>query len=430
MDSRGICKTWLCATAVALAVMAVSISPAVAATPAVRWALHSIAQPTYFQASDTEDQYTLLVENVGSADAKGPVTVEDTLPAGITTSTRKPSVREEGWECEELGVGAHVVKCTLPPSGPSETSIPSLSQNNGKGVYNGGAIGIPIKISPDINERYGLFPLINEVTISGGGSRGLTREETEVGSPALVLALPFEPRDFSASALDASGALETQAAGHPAALTTTFNFSSKYTDEQPQSLGELHPAPAERVKQIVIDLPPGVVGDPQAAPKCSLTELQQAPNPVTRESVCEKDTQVGTLTLVQPPVGGGEPHVVAGLIVYNIIPEKGYPAEFGIFEPAFERGQLLYARLVGSGADAHVQIISGPLTEFLEFSGVSTIFYGNPGVKDQDQSGEKARAFFTNPSYCSPTGASFETTIHVDSWQRPGTFNSALLGSV
>ncbi len=405
-------KTLALLALAAAALLAIPTSPAVAAAPAAKLTIHSIAQPTYFQTYQAEepnthvDQYTLLVENLGSANSEEPVTVTDTLPAGVTTATAK-AVARSPWNCAVVGVGASRVTCTGP-------ALPSLSQHAESGE--GGAIGIPVNVAPGFEG-----PLINTATVSAGGSSETTTEETPVGSPALVQALGFEPLDFSASAIDAAGALETQAAGHPAALTATFHFSSRNGDQATQYPGKVTPGAVEPVKQIVIDLPPGVVGNPQAAPKCSLTELQEAsPAQPSLETVCPPDTRVGQLTIIKPPDEGVGAGAAAGLVLYNITPEKGYPAEFGVYEPSFEHAQLLYAHLVGTGANTHVQLISGPLTEFLEFTGISTIFDGNPGVKNH--SGEAPRAFFTNPSDCSQPN--FQTRIHIDTYEHPGTFNA------
>jgi hypothetical protein len=260
-------------------------------------------------------------------------------------------------------------------------------------------------------------PLENSVTISGGGAPSSTSasEITEVGLAAQV----FAPLDFSASALDSTGALETQAGGHPAALTTAFHFSSANSAHGSNGTGEIAAAPVENPRQIVIDLPPGVVGNPQASPKCALSDLEAA---VGGKASCKPATRVGTLTLLKPPRGTISVVTGAdvGLEVFNIVPENGYPAEFGVYEPSFARAQLLYASVVGSGANTHVRVTSGPLTEFVELSGVSTIFFGNPTV--ENASGEAPRALFTNPTDC--TQADFVTTIHVDSWQHPGRVNA------
>jgi hypothetical protein len=389
--------------------------PASAATPGVAWAVHSVASPTRFQPTDPDDLYTVLVENVGTRNSSvggSPLTedvkVVDTLPAGVTTSGEPRFYGGEGsmqWEClgeggGSVGPGEKVVTCY------GLSVVPSLTQA-------AKAIGIPVSVEPAA-----AGPLMNSVTVSqGGASQGATTtEQTQLESPALP-ALQFEPLDFSASALDAGGELETHAAGHPGALATTFTFPTAFADTG-ISAGQLEVRSLEDVKHVVIDLPPGVVGDPLAAPTCSLTELEAAiGTPEGTTAGCKPATRIGALAEFVQRTEHEESGASPGVEVFNMIPEHGYPAEFGAYDPAFQKASLLYPRLVGSGADAHVQVVSGPLTQYIEFTGISTIFFGDPAEKDN--SGQ-LRAFFSNPSDCSQKG--FTTTLHLDSWQHPGRF--------
>ena len=85
----------LCVSAVLLMALALGAGAASAATPDVAWALQSLAGPTNFQATDTDDRYTLSLLNVGSVDSSGTITVIDTLPAGVTTSATPEGKPEE-----------------------------------------------------------------------------------------------------------------------------------------------------------------------------------------------------------------------------------------------------------------------------------------------------------------------------------------------
>jgi hypothetical protein len=402
----------------AIAATALCAHPAGAATPRVAWAVHSVASPTRFQPTDPDDLYTVLVENVGTRSSSvggSPLTedvkVVDTLPAGVTTSGPPRFFGNENgsmeWVClgeggGSVGPGEKVVTCY------GLSVVPSLTQA-------ARAIGIPVSVEPAA-----VGPLMNSVTVSqGGASQSAARsEQTQLESPALP-ALQFEPLDFSASALDAGGELETHAAGHPSALATTFALSTAFADTSKTTAGESKVVALEDVKHVVIDLPPGVVGDPLAAPTCSLTELEAAIG--THEGTiagCKPATRIGALAEFVSREHLFESGASPGVEVFNMIPEHGYPAEFGAYDPNYQKGSLLYPRLVGSGADAHVQVVSGPLTQYIEFTGISTIFFGDPAEKDN---AGQLRAFFTNPSDCSQKG--FTTTIHVDSWQHPGRLN-------
>jgi hypothetical protein len=74
-----------------------------------------------------------------------------------------------------------------------------------------------------------------------------------------------------------------------------------------------------QVHDLTIALPPGLVGDPNAAPLCTVAELTAA--------ACPANTQVGAVTanalLIAVPV------TVPGEL-YNLVPQPGEPARFGI----------------------------------------------------------------------------------------------------
>ncbi len=385
--------------ALAIAVLTGLPAAAQASAPGVAWSIQSVASPTNFQPLDTQDQYTLLLGNVGSQDSNGTITITDTLPPGVTTS-ETPVAPGEVFSCTP-GAGNSVVTCT------SNTPIPALTFAAGEaGSVGGGGIGISVTVAPG---TLGTM-LTNQVQVSGGGGASVSASEQ---TPVSSQPTPFGPLDFSASVLDAGGALDTQAGDHPGTQTTTYHTPTRRGT--PDEAEYLLRAPAvEELRQIVIDLPPGFVGNPQAAPTCSLVDLANT----GFGGGCAPATQVGTLTLFSG--GGGEEATFNNLAIYNVRPEPGYPAEFGIYLPNFQRYGMLYGSVVGSGSDAHVRLTAAPLVEAVQIDGTSSTFFGNPALKDN--SPNAPLAFFTNPTNCS--GQPLTTTIHVDSWQHPGRFNT------
>jgi hypothetical protein len=386
-------KATLCAAA-ALMVTAMAATPVRAAVPGVAWSLHSVQEPTSFHLGDKDDRYTLLLTNTGEKASTGTITLTDALPTGVVTAgppVDPNPVGSNAWACvnakgEEVGKGETAFTCT------SGTEV-SNKTNSVAALRTAEPLLVPVEVSPVASGS-------NVVKVSGGGGA-----ESSTSDPLLtgVASIPFAPLTFNAFALDAGGAEETQAGGHPAALTTTFDLT---TSSLPTSQGKFEIEPSEAARQIVIDLPPGVVGDPQAAPKCSLSDLANKGN-------CASATQVGTLALIRP--GGAE----VGLPIFNLVPEQGHPAEFGVFEPLVERAVILYASL-RTGSDYGLRVTSAPLDQFIEIDGNSAIFFGDPAV--QDNTGDQPVAFFSNPTDCSQPN--FKTVIHVDTWQQPGRFNA------
>jgi len=71
------------------------------------WTIGAVAKPTNFSVGDPEDEYGIILTNVGGVAAAGVITVTDTLPPGITTSA---TAKGKGWKCSE-GSGQTKVTC-------------------------------------------------------------------------------------------------------------------------------------------------------------------------------------------------------------------------------------------------------------------------------------------------------------------------------
>jgi hypothetical protein len=85
-------------------------------------------------------------------------------------------------------------------------------------------------------------------------------------------------------------------------------------------------SPGDDVKDLTIGLPPGLVGDPTAAPLCTPAQLQA--------DGCPSGSQVGTVTTnvtahLLDPLPLSLPMTVDGSL-YNLEPGAGQPARFGI----------------------------------------------------------------------------------------------------
>lgn len=101
-----------------------------------------------------------------------------------------------------------------------------------------------------------------------------------------------------------SASLTNQQAGSHADMTTSVKLATKAGDQ-----------PYAYVRDVEIELPPGVIGNPQAIPRCTTEQLG-----TSREtSACPFDTQVGinTVRVIQPSPG------VYNEPLYNMTPPKG-----------------------------------------------------------------------------------------------------------
>lgn len=175
----------------------------------------------------------------------------------------------------------------------------------------------------------------------------------------------------------------TQAGGHPWALTTTVQFAS---EELESAAGKHFLAPTRDPKDVVVGLPPGLLGDPLAVPTCSLTQL------LGTSEFCSADTQVGYYRL---RFFGGEKEIVGPVV--NVTPEAGQSAEFAL-ENSGKVPFLETAHLVRTAAGYGFAVVSNniPLTELLE---VEETFWGVPA----DPSHDPIRGLFClRPNYSAP----------------------------
>jgi hypothetical protein len=365
-----------------------------------------VANPTAFSVSDATsggcapcDKYYLRITNVGGAASNGePITVKDTLPAGVTTSASPlPSGNDEGeWACTPEGAGATRIECTTSNTVGALRQAPSLT------VY------VQVTASAPAGSE---SP--NVVMVEGGGAATVQRSFPTLLNPSARL--PFGLADFDSYLADEAGLPDTQAAGHSESLTTSFDVTSAVN----LASGNLtEPTrPTEDVKDIVVDLPIGFAGDPQAAQQCPIHHLVL----FSTGSGCPPASQVGVASFngdgsyEHENFQGGRQNVR----VYNMVPEHGYPAEFGFLFA--EKPLLMYASVVGNGAAAHVRVsVPGiPASQLLGFQGAVLTFFGDPTIHD-GLPGTPV-AFFTNPSDCS--GEPLVTSIHADSWQEQGVRN-------
>ena len=191
------------------------------------------------------------------------MTVTDTLPNGLTPTS-----------CQGLDDDSYS-SCAI--SGQTVTWIHT-------GVFEPGQIAdldYQLEVAPTVEGT-----VINTVSVSGGGAPTVTiTEPTTIGS-----ALPFGIASFSAPAIDPDGTSDTQAGGHPYSFTTNISYNTTETNarypvrENSDYLGD-HSTISGEVKDIQVDPPLGLIGNPQATPMCTQDQF--------REQICPPSSQVG-----------------------------------------------------------------------------------------------------------------------------------------
>jgi SMP-30/Gluconolactonase/LRE-like region len=132
----------------------------------------------------------------------------------------------------------------------------------------------------------------------------------------------FGVSSFAFDALGQAGEPLTQAGAHPTEMTDTFRLN---TSTHRASNGTWVPSATDaNPKDVITELPPGLIGDPDATPKCLPYEVAHAD--------CSGATQVGVLEIYTANPGSTT-HGGLGLLepvpIYNLVPPKGLAAQFG-----------------------------------------------------------------------------------------------------
>jgi hypothetical protein len=205
----------------------------------------------------------------------------------------------------------------------------------------------------------------------------------------------------------------TQAGGHPYAVTTALEFNQELTPGATNAAvaeGEdyRNVASGDEAKTIVAELPLGLIGNPEAAPKCS--QALFATDQDTNSSACPADTAVGVLGLDKTG------SFLTGYQLDNLVPTAGHAAEFG-FHLARGIPVVFYGDLVHGtrGYDLRLTVLAPQA--FIRY--FTLTLFGDPAAVFG--SGGKEAPFLTNPVDCEASETARTLQLHTDTWTTPGT---------
>jgi uncharacterized repeat protein (TIGR01451 family) len=235
---------------VVLALGLVAGAQAGAAPAGPHWSIVSQAQPSHFKAGDTADAYRLIARNDGAGPTSGTVTLSDVLPEGVAAS--KVTARAEG--ANGSGSPRYELICTTLPV--ACTYEEGTSQ---RALAPGTTIVMTIKVS--IAAGLEATELENLATVSGGGAPSASAEES---TPVSLAAVPFGLSYLDIGATEESGEADTQAGSHPYELTASLAFTIG-SREAPSAGNDESESPLSNssAKDLEVELPPGLVGDPR-----------------------------------------------------------------------------------------------------------------------------------------------------------------------
>src|ERR1035438_541810 len=172
---------------------------------------------------------------------------------------------------------------------------------------------------------------------------------------------------FAVSARNQDGTPDLQAGSHPYSLNATliFNEERHFT---------------ENIKDVHVEFPPGLVGNPQAVPQCPYRLFIQG---LHGGSLCPNDTAVGLATTYG--AGSEHGHAAAGdqsIAVYNLVPPPGVAAEFGYV--AVQVVPVLLDSSVRSGSDYGLTTSGSDISQGDALSASKVTIWGEPALAAHD----------------------------------------------
>ena len=182
-------------------------------------------------------------------------------------------------------------------------------------------------------------------------------------------ATPFgvEEHGYSLSPENEGGSLDTQAGSHPFQLTTTLNLNQSL--EHPR---ELAAAPA-LPKNLQFNLPPGLIGDPQAVPACPLVDFLAISEADT--NACDPHSAIGVAVVtLDEPLRFGD--ITRAVPLWNLEPAHGEPARLG-FEVI--KVPVVVNTSVRTGGDYGVSVSVSEAPESVQLLSSEVTIWGVPG---------------------------------------------------
>jgi hypothetical protein len=317
---------------------------------------------TSFDRESGFNTYAIVVKNVGETAVKKElpegqrVTLEDELPEGLAVAGPPAALAfGAGWkECHVTNEknGGFLKNANGEPRPRLVKCVRSSSATE----LAPGASYPPVTLHVYV-EGEAKDLVTNTATAAGGEaspSSTSQNDPTEI-APAVRFGIDcFSMADLSEAppaymncAPESAAKPEAQAGGHPFALTTnlTFNFSTSFegkllsTGSGPDEFGV-------SAKEVEVELPPGLIGDPQNFLECPLRNfLGRSCSPNAAVGYIHFNYTHGSIS------SEGKPQVEpnATSYIYNVTPPPGHPAAFGFITPQTELPLLLYPKLLSNG---------------------------------------------------------------------------------
>ncbi len=298
-----------------LSVLSAPSSAMAAAPPEWRFSVtpnadYFLSDPGLVNGETNYGVYKIEAENVGGEATSGEITIQNTVPPSLSAAGVRLFYLEP-----PLGGGTDLHEFVCPSNSECRFPTSILEEFGIAGVQPGKRL--VMFVLAEVPE--GLEGSLEDVaTISGGGAAAAEASATNLASPNP----PFGTLHYRASVTDAGGSPYTQAGGHPFQFSTQFNFESySFVDSPNGGWDRSGTAPVPDAKDITNALPPGLIANPQAVPRCKLADYFAEECERTKVAVGDAGIQLFGWT-------EGEFNVISP--IFNLEPSGEYPGQLGI----------------------------------------------------------------------------------------------------
>jgi hypothetical protein len=319
--------TWIGLVALFLATMAVACVHAAPASAEVIWHIKNNWADAHLPPGGKGKVY-IQVRNMGDTPTTSNTTIKVDLPPGVNAyglegfEEKIAGNKDFQWQC----TGSNEVTCTL------EEPIGARYAEPYEFWY---AVRLWFPVEIDAGATPGKYEFASEVTGSFAAAAKDVDPVTISLTPAPfgMMEDSFEGDTFAERA--PFEGRERQAASHPYEMRVDFDMNLQ-TDIGVSVEGfppQIIVTPTERLKTVETTLPRGLIGNPEALPKCSADQFTAGgflPK-------CPPETQVGVIDVIISggADGNGDWSIFAGggafntVPVYNLEPPDGYAADLG-----------------------------------------------------------------------------------------------------
>lgn len=401
-----------------------------------------------------EGQFTVQARVLNGEAPSEFVQISDQLPEGVRVSAihfifSNSPLNPELASCS--GIGTRTATCELSVAYLEAQGLPSLYAHLYFGLFtappgeeNGALQLAPTGYLPEMFVEVEVDPGVegsgtNVATVSGGGGQSAS-DVDPVPFSATPASFGVVPGSFKADVYDAAypfGNPSRTAGDHPFELRVAFDLNAR---TQTGRDGTRETMTQGLLKTAEVTLPKGMIGNPEATPKCDPT-LFAAPGVVGNSTACPSDTQVGYLYI--PVIDGGFNYGNANLVnsnsmlsrvaLYNLKPPKGKVADFG-FNAGVVIGHI-YPEL-DPAQNYAIKTLTPEISSLLTVRSSEVTVWGVPGDSAHDKfryhpheiEGHLADAPFDapiRPLLTNPMDCGFDnggTRIRLESYTDPGQF--------